>query len=124
MLRRTSAGCWHRYSDLPAGGNLRALLFPNSFRIATGSRDTSARGRQFHDAPVSTGLAVPRPQGWKVHGKGRETERLGPAVVLVAVAKTAESPRIVSDDHRVHALGHRDLPGVVPAQAMGGTALA
>ncbi len=47
-----------------------------------------------------------------------------PAVVFVAVAKAAKGPRVVPDDHRVHALGHSDLPSIVLAHAMGGTALA
>lgn len=44
-------------------------------------------------------------------------------MVFVAVAKTAKSPRVVPDDDRVHALGYSDLPSVVLAHAMGGTAL-
>lgn len=55
---------------------------------------------------------------------GEETEMSGPAMVLVAVAKSVKSSRVMPDDHRVHTLGHRDLPGVVLSHALGRTPLA
>jgi len=45
-------------------------------------------------------------------------------VIFVAFAKTIESSWIVSDNDRVHALGDRDLPGIVFAHTLRCTALA
>ena len=44
-------------------------------------------------------------------------------MVFVAVAQSVKSSRVVTDNDRVHALSHGDLPSVVFAHALGGTAL-
>jgi len=45
-------------------------------------------------------------------------------VIFVTFAKTVESAWIVSNNNCVHALGDRDLPSIVFAHALSGTALA
>lgn len=45
-------------------------------------------------------------------------------MVFVAVAEPSKRSWVVADNHRVHALGNGDLPGVVLAHALGGTVLA
>lgn len=39
-------------------------------------------------------------------------------MVFVAVAEPAERPRVVADNHRVHAFGDGDLPGIVLAHPL------
>jgi hypothetical protein len=53
-----------------------------------------------------------------------EVQGSGPVVVFVTVAEPVESPRVVTDYHRVHAFGHGHLPSIILAQPLGGAALA
>jgi hypothetical protein len=45
-------------------------------------------------------------------------------MIFVSVAQSVKSPRIVTDNDRVHALSHGDLPSIVFTQALGSTTLA
>lgn len=45
-------------------------------------------------------------------------------MVFVTVAETVESPWVMTDNHRVHALGDGDLPRIILAHALRGTTLA
>ena len=52
-----------------------------------------------------------------------EGQGLGTAVVRVAFAQPLKRPWVVTDNDRVHALGDGDLPSVILAHALRGTAL-
>lgn len=45
-------------------------------------------------------------------------------MIFVTVAETVESPWVVTDNHRVHALGDGNLPRIILAHALRGTTLA
>jgi integrase len=50
-----------------------------------------ASSLQFHDVPVSAGLALARPPKWKAHGKGRESPRVRSDVTFHSLRHTATS---------------------------------
>ncbi len=62
-------------SELPAGNDPQAPIFPAAYPLAIRSGGSAALSQQFHEVLVDAGLAVARPPKWISQGIGRDSAR-------------------------------------------------
>lgn len=78
-------------SELPAGDDPAAPLFPSAYRIAMRNVHMAMLSRQFHELLVSAALVAPGPQTHKSTGKGRGAPRERNAISFHSLRHTATS---------------------------------
>lgn len=81
-------------TELEAGDDPRAPLFPNAHRIATGNQATAQLSRQFADLLSDAGLVAKQTKDERLHestGKGRKTTRTRNALSFHSLRHTMTS---------------------------------